>query len=42
MANTAPTDEINRRVSVLLRLNQANRQSDVTATNQVTSTQGSL
>jgi chemotaxis protein MotB len=39
MINTAPTDEINRRVSVLLRMQDGNRLNDST-TNQVSATTG--
>ncbi|MGO9203331.1 MAG: flagellar motor protein MotB [Limisphaerales bacterium] len=39
MANTAPTDESNRRVSVLLRIQEANRLNE-SATNQVSATTG--
>jgi hypothetical protein len=39
MANTAPTDEINRRVSVLLKIQEGNRPADST-TNQVSATTG--
>ncbi len=42
MPNTAPADEINRRVSVLLRIQQADHPHEATPTNQVAATRASL